>query len=69
MITKYQITYKEFKQMSVTDSTSDIESVDDKEYHFSEVSSSKTAALKQDDALGAECKKTGYHFESLLKET
>ena len=47
MITKYQITYKEFKQMSETDSTSNIESVDDKEYHFSEVSSSTAAALKQ----------------------
>ncbi|XVE72765.1 hypothetical protein DITRI_Ditri11bG0065100 [Diplodiscus trichospermus] len=50
MMNKYQSTYKEFKEMPVTDSISDIESVDDKEYHFSEVSSSKAAALKRDDA-------------------
>ncbi|XVF32202.1 hypothetical protein REPUB_Repub17cG0061700 [Reevesia pubescens] len=54
MITKYQSTYKEFKQMSVTDPTSDTV---DKEYHFSEVSSNKAAASKQDDGLGTECKK------------
>lgn len=56
MITKYQSTYREFKEMSVTDYTSDFESLDYKEYHFDEVSSSKAAALKQDDALGTECK-------------
>ncbi|XVF21392.1 hypothetical protein REPUB_Repub12eG0086700 [Reevesia pubescens] len=57
MISKYQSTCKEFKQMSLTDSAPDIESLDHKEYHFTEVSSSKTAALRQDDALGTECKK------------
>ncbi|XWS47243.1 hypothetical protein CRYUN_Cryun14cG0136000 [Craigia yunnanensis] len=68
MITKYQSTYKEFKQMSVTDSTPVIDSLDDKEYHFSEVSSSKAAALKQDDALGIECKQQVSILKSCLSK-
>ncbi|XVF81177.1 hypothetical protein PTKIN_Ptkin15bG0135800 [Pterospermum kingtungense] len=55
IITKYRSTYNEFKQMSVTASTSDIESPDDKEYNISEANSSKgkaPATVKQDDALG-----------------
>ncbi|OMO97538.1 hypothetical protein CCACVL1_04523 [Corchorus capsularis] len=57
MVTKYQSSYTEYKQMSVTDSMSDIESPGDKGYHVSEISSSKEAALRlNDDALGTECK-------------
>lgn len=57
MMTNYRSAYKEFKQMSMTDSTSDIESPDYKEYNFSEVNRSKApAALKQDDALGTASK-------------
>lgn len=55
MMTKYQSTYKEFKQMSVTDSVSDIESVRDEKYCFRKVSSSsKAAALKQNGGIGTQ---------------
>ncbi|OMP10372.1 hypothetical protein COLO4_04560 [Corchorus olitorius] len=57
MVTKYQSSYTEYKQVSVTDSMWDIESPGDKQYHVSEISSSKEAALRLNhDALGTECK-------------
>ncbi|XVE78083.1 hypothetical protein DITRI_Ditri13aG0115400 [Diplodiscus trichospermus] len=64
IITKYQSTYKEFKQMSITDSTSYVESMNNIEYHFSEVSSSK----KQDDPIGSECEKQVTVLRSCIRK-
>ncbi|MBA0590090.1 hypothetical protein Gorai_018809 [Gossypium raimondii] len=57
MITKHQSTYKEFIQMSDTDSPSKTESTGEKECHAHEVCSNKKEASEQDQALGDQCEK------------
>ncbi|KAK8565205.1 hypothetical protein V6N13_020332 [Hibiscus sabdariffa] len=57
MMAKFHNSYKEFKEISVTDYTSETESVGKKENRFYGVGNSKAEASKRDQASGNECEK------------
>ncbi|KAK8588439.1 hypothetical protein V6N13_087362 [Hibiscus sabdariffa] len=57
MMAKFQNSCKEFKEISVTDYTSETKSVGKKENRFRGVTNCKAEASKQDQASGNECEK------------
>ncbi|KAE8668775.1 Phototropic-responsive NPH3 family protein [Hibiscus syriacus] len=57
MMAKFRNSYKEFKEISITNCTSETEPMGRKPNRFRGVGNSKTKASKQDQASGNECEK------------